>query len=265
MKTSTFFTTGIAIATFVVASSAAALTTTAAAGVNVSVGSTSVSANLQTRITTGKNRADQEIARRNTILTDLNTKVQAMVKVSANEKSTISAEVQTEISNLTTLKAKIDADTDIATLKTDIQSITKDYRIFMLVIPQGRIEVASDKIQTITANYTSFSAKLQTRISQAPSGTDTTQVNAWLSDMNNKIADANTEASAAVSLVANLQPDQGNASIQASNTAALKSANADIKTALLDLKTARQDAGSIVKAIESWKVIISASSTTSVQ
>ena len=265
MKTSTLFTTGIAVATLIIASSAAALTTTAAAGVKLNVGSTSVSADLQTRITTGKSRADQEITRRANVLTDLNTKVQAMVKVSANEKSAISTEVQTEISNLASLKAKIDVDTDLATLKTDIQSITKDYRIFMLIIPQGRIEVVSDKIQTITANYTTFSAKLQARISKAPSGTDTTQVNAWLSDMNAKIADANSQASAAVSLVANLQPDQGNASIQASNTAALKSADTDIKAAMADLKPARQDAGSIVKAIESWKISASASSTTSVQ
>ena len=68
-----------------------------------------------------------------------------MVKVSANEKTAIANEVQTEISNLTALNTKIQADTDLTTLKTDIQSITEDYRIFMLVIPQGRIEVAADK------------------------------------------------------------------------------------------------------------------------
>src|SRR5580700_11354242 len=107
-----------------------------------------------------------------------------MVKVSATEKTAIANEVQTEISNLTTLKATIDAETSITSLRTDIQSITKDYRIFMLVIPQGRIEVAADKIQTVTSTYAALSTKLQARIAQAPSGTDTAQVNAWLSDMN---------------------------------------------------------------------------------
>jgi hypothetical protein len=242
-----------------------ALSVTAAATANVSVGSTTVSASTQAKITTAISRADQEITRRVTLLTQLNTNVQAMVKVSATEKSAIATEVQTEISSLTSLKATIDAETSITSLRTDIQSITKDYRIFMLVIPQGRIEVAADKIETVVSDYSTLSTTLQARIAAAPAGTDTTQVNAWLSDMNTQTASANAQAEAAVSLVANLQPDQGNATIQASNTAALKSAAADIKTALADLKTARTDAGDIVKAIESWKVSTSASSTISTQ
>jgi hypothetical protein len=252
-------------ATFLVAAPAFALSVSTAVSASANVGSTTVSASTQTKITTAKSRADQEITRRINILTQLNTNVQAMVKVSATEKTAIANEVQTEISNLTTLKATIDAETSITSLRTDIQSITKDYRIFMLVIPQGRIEVAADKIQTVVSDYTTLAGKLQTRISAAPAGTDTTQVNAWLSDMNTQTANANTQAQAAVSLVANLQPDQGNATVEASNKAALKSAAADIKTALTDLKTARQDAGNIVKAIESWKVTATASSTTTTQ
>lgn len=248
-----------------IVSPAFALSVSAAVSANAQTGSTTVSANVQTKITTAKNRGDQEIARRINTLTQLNADVQAMVKVSASEKTAIATEVQTEISNLTSLKAKIDADTTVATLRTDIQSITQEYRIYLLVIPQGRIEVAADKIQTISSNYASLSTTLQGRISQAPSGTDTTQASAWLSDMNAKVADANTQAEAAVSLVANLQPDQGNAGVEASNKTALQNARADIKIALADLKTARQDAGNIIKAVESWKVSASASSTTSVQ
>jgi hypothetical protein len=250
-------------------SSYAPVSVSAGITANADVGSTTVGvkaqANAQARLTDAKNRADQEITRRMTALTDLNTAVQAMVHVSATEKTSISTEVQTEISSLTSLKSTIDAETVLANLKTDIQSITKDYRIFMLVIPQGRIEVAADKVQTVAAIYTTFATKLQTRISDAPSGTDTTQATQWLSDMNAKITDANAQAQAAVSLVASLQPDQGSATVAASNETALKSARADIKSALADLKTARQDAGSIVKAIESWHVSASASSTTSTQ
>lgn len=253
------------LGTLLVASPAFALSAGLGASANAKVGSTTVSASVQARVTTAKGRADQEITRRISALNQLNTAVQAMVKVSATEKTTISGEVQTEVSNLTSLQEKIDADTDVATLRTDIKSITDDYRIFMLVIPQGRIEVASDKVQTVASTYSDFSTKLQARISAAPSGEDTTQVNAWLSDMNAKVADANTQAQAAVTLVASLQPDQGNATVAASNKTALQSARTDIKTALSDLKTARQDAGSIVKAISAWKVSASASSTVSTQ
>jgi hypothetical protein len=259
------FLAALLFGTLLTVAPAYALNVNVAANANVNVGSTTVSASTQTKITTAKSRANQEITRRVNILTQLNTNVQAMVKVSANEKTAIATEVQSEISNLNSLNTKIQADTDITTLKTDIQSITIDYRIFMLVVPQGRIEVATDKIETVVSDYTSLSVKLQARIAAAPSGTDMTQVNAWLSDMNAKISDANTQAQAAVSLVADLQPDQGNATVEASNKTALQSARADIKTALADLKTARSDAGNIVKAIGSWKVSATASGTTSTQ
>lgn len=257
---------GISVATLLFAAAPAfALQIATTIGATVSAGSSTVSASAAAKITTAKSRANQEITRRIGILNDLSTKVQAMVKVSADEKSAIANEVQAEISSLTSLNAKIQADTDAPTLKTDVQSIAIDYRIFMLIIPQGRIEVASDRIQTIAANYTTLSGTLQTRISQAPAGTDTTKVNAWLSDMNTQVANANAQAQAAVSLVANLQPDQGNAAVETSNKTALKNAAGDSKTALADLKTARQDAGSIVKTVESWKTSANASSSASVQ
>jgi len=253
------------VGTLLIASPAFALDLSVGASASASAGSTTVSAKADAKIGTAKGRADQEVTRRTNSLTDLNTKVQAMTKVSATEKTNVSNLVQAEISSLTALKAKIDADTDLATLKTDIKTITEDYRIYMLVLPQGRMEVAADKIETVTSTYTALAAKLQARVSQAPSGTDTTQVNASLSDMNAKISDANAKAQAAVTFVANLQPDQGNATVAASNKTALQNARADIKAALADLKTARQDAGSIVKAIESWKVSASASSTVKAQ
>ena len=47
---------------------------------------------------------------------------------------------------MNTLQSQIDADAAAdatSSLKTDIQSITKSYRIFALVIPQGTIEAAA--------------------------------------------------------------------------------------------------------------------------
>ena len=65
------------------ASPALALSTAVSASAGVSTGSTTVSANAQARVTTAKSRANQEITRRITILTQLNANVQTMVKVSA--------------------------------------------------------------------------------------------------------------------------------------------------------------------------------------
>jgi hypothetical protein len=261
-------TTAIAlgIITVLVALPAFALDVTATAGatVNTSAGGVTVSAAMQARITKGKDHADQEIDRRVGVLNDLNTRVQGMVKVSADVKASIANKVSTEVSNLTTLKAKIDADTDIATLKTDIQSITKDYRIFMLVIPQGRITVASDKINTVVDSMTTFEGKLATRISAAQTaGKDVTQLTAWDTDMKAKIADANVQATAAVSHVSSLTPDNGDKTIMASNNAAIKQSRADLKVAMQDLQAARKDAGSIMSGLKGFSASATASSTTS--
>ena len=223
-----------------VAGSASATVT--AGGVNAGV-----SANVQARITTAKSRADQEIKRRTDMLTQLNAKVQAMAHVSDSEKSSISSMVSTELSDLSTLQAKIDADTDLTTLKTDIHSIAQSYRIFLLVIPRGRIDVAADKINTAASALTTLAGKLQTRIDAAGGSADSQH--AQLNDMNKNIGDAQTQANAAVSAVANLQPDNGDKTVEASNDAAIKDARSKIKAALADLKAARQDAGAIVKAL----------------
>lgn len=231
---------------------------------NATVGSTSVSANIDARITTAKERADREIARRITILNALSTKVSSMARVSANEKSAVASDVQSQIATLTALQAKINSDTDTTTLKTDIQSITKSYRVFALVIPQGRIEVAADRIDAAADLIADFSTKLSARVNAAPAGTDTAAVLADISTINAKIADAHTEASAAVSLIANLKPDNGDQATLQANLTALKNARADIKAAQLDLEAARSDARSVLHDVLSWQVHAEGNASTTV-
>jgi hypothetical protein len=203
---------------------------------------------IQNRITNGKSRADQEIKRRIDALNALATRVSAMKHVSDADKSSLTASIQSQIATLTALQAKIDADTDIATLKADIQSITKSYRIFLLILPKARITAAGDRIADVAATLTTLAGKLQARIS-ATTG-DTSALTASLSDMNAKITDATAQASASITEVAPLVPDNGDTGVTASNAAALKDARSKIEAAIKDLVTARQDAGSIVKGLK---------------
>src|SRR3989344_1424964 len=238
----------------------------AAAGASVNAGGANANANvdaaLQARITKAKDRANQEIQRRTDMLNELNTRVQAMVHVSADEKMAVSTLVTTQISALADLKAKIDGETDIAELKVDIQSIAQSYRIFMLVMPRARIDVAADKVNTAVTALTALSAKLQTRISGA-TGTSTTAT-AALTDMNAKTADAKVQADAAVALVAGLQPDNGDKTVQTANNAALKDARAKIQAALKDLQAAKQDAHTVVKWLHEVGASANASASSSV-
>lgn len=273
MKTSmTTKTTAIvagALLTLSTALPAFALDVNVAAKAGARVGSTTVgtkaAANLSTRIANAKSHAEQEITRRVTSLNALNARIQDMKRLVADQKTAFAATIQTQIVALTALQTKITADADIDTLKTDIKSITESYRIFMLVMPQIQINAAADRIQTTAAALTALSGKLSARITDAQTkGKDVATLQTNLTDMNTRIADANTQATAAITLTASLKPDNGDATVAASNKAALKDARTKLAAARADLEAARKDAGTIVKALKAMHLDAAATSSTSV-
>jgi hypothetical protein len=235
---------------------------TAGLGANVGA-SVSLAARFKNIVT----RADQEIQRRITALNALSTRVNAMVKLSADEKSSLSSSIQGQLSAMSTLETQVSADAaanNTSSLKLDAQSITKSYRIFALVLPQGRIEAASDRVLTIASTTSDLSAKFSARISAAQAaGNNVTVAASALADFNAKVADATAQAQAAATEVASLTPDNGVTAQMQANTAALKDAHAKILVAQKDFVTARADAQTIIKALASFKVSASASTTAS--
>jgi hypothetical protein len=229
---------------------------------NTTVSASTTTVRGQISITKAIARGDQEITRRITALTDLNTRIQAMVKVSATEKAKFSASIQSQINMLTILKAKIDGDTDATVLKADVKSITDSYRIFMLIMPQGRLMAASDRAETLVGLMNTLGAKLQVSITSAVSaGKNVSAAQTAYTDFTAKVSDANTQATNATAVIATLVPDNGNATVAASNKAALMASRADIKTATTDLQAARKDVTTIIKTLNSAGV--TASSTVS--
>jgi hypothetical protein len=240
---------------------AQATNVTTSAAVNAAGVSVTLTAAEKTAIT----RGDTEIDRRTKALTDLNTRIQAMQKVTDTFKTGISASITNEVNTLATLKAKIDADTDLATLKTDIQSITASYRVFALVLPQGRIAAAADREVTLVSMMSTLGTKLQARIATAQQGgATTTAMTSALTDMATKLQDAQTQAEASVTASASLAPDGGDKTKMAANAAALKTARADLAAAQKDLVAARADVTTIVKGLAKLSATTSASSTTQV-
>lgn len=245
-----------------------------ATGLSFLVGFTALPASAQTASTTAANqaarltkiitRSDKEITARITALNNLSSRIQAMKNVSATEKNSVSNEVQTNIAGLTTLKVKIDADTDVVTATADEKSVFGTFRIYALVVPQGYIESSVDRIDTISGMMTTIAGKLQARITEAQSaGKDVTALNTALGDLNARVADAKVQAQTAQSGVANLVPDNGNTTQAASNHTALVAARANIKTATSDFQTARKDANTIAQALKAFHLPATASSTTS--
>lgn len=211
-------------------------------------------------------RAGTEIANRVDAMNALLARVNNMQRLSDSEKSSLSAQVQAQIAALTTLQSRVSADqasNNTTSLKDDVQSITKAYRIYALVLPQAQIAAAADRAMTIASAMTTLITALQTRIAQAQSaGTNMTAAASALANMQAKVADANTQAQSAVSATISLAPDNGSSTLMMANIATLKTARNDIQAAQKDLVSARQDAITIVNAVRGTeKAGVSATAT----
>jgi hypothetical protein len=210
-------------------------------------------------IAKAESAAATEIGNREKSLNALLARVGQMVHLTAGEKSSITATINGEVAELQSLGTQI-ASAATTTLKADVQSITKDYRIYALVEPQITILAAADRAASIGDMLTTLAGKIEPRLAATPNAA----ASALLADLQAKVADANTQSSAAIAETASLAPDNGDTTIQASNTAALKDARSKIQTAQADLKGAYQDAANIVKALKG-SASVTASTSPSVQ
>ena len=204
----------------------------------------------------------REIDARIASLTNLNTRIQALTNVSATNKTTIGTNVQTQITALTSLRAKISADTDLAVLKTDVASITKSYRIYGLVMPKYKLAAKVDAHFATIANLATTSTRLSTDIQTAQTaGRDVTSLRTTLTSLNAKLADANTQSNAALTLVAPLLPDMGSTTVLTANRQVLTEAYAKYRLSLVDTKEVRSAAKNIIKQLKEWGVAVTATAS----
>ncbi len=196
-------------------------------------------------------RAIKEIDQRIEAMNKLAARIAAMARVSDAAKASIKATVDAQIASLTTLKTTIQNATDATVLKEQAQTIAKSYRIYMLVMPQLQIAAASDKIKATGELLTTMASKLETRIAEVKAGgTDVAALETALADMKTQISEARSNADAALALIANLKPDNGDQAVMDANKKALTDARAKLKAAHDDLKTARKDAQTIIKGLK---------------
>jgi molybdopterin converting factor small subunit len=196
-------------------------------------------------------RAIKEIDQRIEAMNKLAARIAAMTRVSDAAKASIKATVDAQIASLTSLKTTIQSATDAIVLKEQAQTITKAYRIYMLVMPQLQIAAAADKIKATGELLTTMAGKLETRIAEVKAGgTDVAALETALADMKTQISEANANADAALALIANLKPDNGDQAVMDANKKALTDARTKIKAAHDDLKTARKDVQTIVKGLK---------------
>lgn len=208
--------------------------------------STASTAGDQAKVKAIINRGDKEITRRLATLNTLSNKINGAVKLSSSNKSTLATEVSNEISGLTALKTKLDADTDLNTTKTDAQSIFGDYRVYALIVPKVKLVKTADDQQVAEDKLTSLVSKLQDRITTAKTaGKDVTDLQNTLNDMTAKTTAAQQTSSSVESSVIGLQPSDYN-----SNHQLLSGYRDKLKTAQGNIKSATTDSQTIVNGLK---------------
>lgn len=199
-------------------------------------------------------KSDTAIASRVASLTKLSARIGAFKHLTADEKASLQATVQSSISAMNSLKTKIDGETDLATLKTDYASIAKDYRIYMLVLPSVTDIATTDNALANVTTYQATLTTLQARITAATTATkDTTAIQASHDDAVAKLTNAQSKSQAMVDAVTALKPDMGDKAIAASNKTAIANAKAARKALLADLSAAKKDIASIRSGLKKLK------------
>lgn len=191
----------------------------------------------EARMQKGMDRGENMIDQRIDSLKKLLVRIQGMKHVSDSDKALLSTSINAEIAALTDLKSKITSDTSTTSLKADVNSITKSYRIYALVEPQAQIIAAADRVLGIVDSLTIIGNKVNTRIASSTLASSTP---ANLSDFTAQLATATTQAKAAIALISGLKPDNGDATIAAANKKALQDARADVVSAQKALQAAEK-------------------------
>jgi len=186
---------------------------------------------------------DKMIDRRVAALNKAITRVNNSKKVATADRDALVSDLNANINNLNTLKATIDGDSEIDSLKNEIKSIVIDYRIYAVVLPRDRGKLIDGRINAILSRIDTLSSKLDTWLDSAKKrGFDLSHIDELDQDFKAKLADAHSQADEAMNQFSAMQP--------AADLGAAKNHLSAGKTAMRrvrdDLKAARGDLRQII-------------------
>src|SRR5438874_1065316 len=90
----------------------------------------------------------------------LTRRVHDATHLTAADRDALTTQLAAETSGLTALKAKIDADTDLATLRADLRDIVTQYRVYLLMDPKVHLVIGADRVLAAADAFDKVFAKL---------------------------------------------------------------------------------------------------------
>jgi hypothetical protein len=179
------------------------------------------------------------ITRRVLALRQLTTAAKSSLRVSEADRTALMTQLQDQINGLSGLNARIQGDTDEATLRADAQKIVDDYRVYVLTLPKARGIVVSDIELNAADRLTKLADRLSAAIDQA-SGKDTTRAKADLAALRAKLAPVTGAVSPLPAALLALQPAG-----YPDNHTTLEQTRAALRTG----RTALEDAATLARAV----------------
>ena len=165
--------------------------------------------------------------------------------LTAADHSTLSSLIDSDISGLTSLRAKVAGETTVAAVRADATAMVDDYRVYMLVAPKVHLTNVFDIESAAASALQKAHDRLAARVARAPGGGTAAEKDA-LADMQAQIQAAQQADSGRVATLLGIQPGPNADAIQG----ALKPLVDAAKDARKDLVQARTDAKKVVTALK---------------
>lgn len=174
------------------------------------------------------------------------TKVQQNEYLTDAHRGAILTTLNADLAAMRTLQAKIAADTEVATAKTDYRSIFTDYRVYAVALPQSFDACAADGLtDSALPRLQKAHDALAAALAGSGAGRSTPELQAELTDMQNRIDDATHVIAGVADAALGVTPAGWNA-----NHLVLAPYRQAVSTALADAKYARADGQAIVAALK---------------
>lgn len=198
------------------------------------------------KITNLQERANREIDRRVSSLGKLNSKINSIAKISAEQKKSLTDEILKNQRDLMMLKNKIAQDTELATLKNDAKSIVDSYKIYGVLMPKINLLASINRTDTARMKLSQLVIKLENQIKVLKdSGKDVNAMESSLAEMKTSLGGAETKIAGLQEKIMAVTPADypGNKSV-------LTEGKNNLALAKKDVNDARSDAGKIIEIMK---------------
>jgi hypothetical protein len=235
-----------AAAAAVIVGTTGALTGTAFADGSSTSSSTSTPPSHGPVLTTVQQAAGVAINLRLSSLQSAISAVKANTIITSADQTTLLTTLNGDLSGLTLLGPKIQADSTAAQALADYRTIFTQYRVYALALPQVRFAEATDDVTGgVVPRLTDAQSKLVALLNGVESNKDNTAIQADMTDLASQIQAITTATNGLSASVLAYTPAQYD-----SNPAILSTPVHTLVTVHSDANTARQDIANVLEALQ---------------